>query len=334
MKQAVLVLLFVLLGNQVLAWSEEAVSPAAPATPELNLILQWSPQSQFAGYYLAESQGFFARRGLQVRIQKGGPDVDSIKLLAEGKAHFTTMFLTGAIAARDRGIPLVLCGQMVNRSHLMIVGWRNQGIQRLEDLDGQKISIWEGNFRGAFVGLFQALGIHPIIFPQNYTVNLFLRKGVAGCSAMEYNEYHMIYQAGVDLEEISSFLLREHGFDIPEDGIYCMEDFYRGNREKCRAFVEACLEGWRYAQEHPEEALDVVMQKVRESHLPTNRAHMKWMLEKILPGILPAQGSSWTAGQLSETGYRRALEAMKQQIDLSKALPLSRFCGDEGSHAE
>lgn len=310
-------------------WTEDLLIPTSgdPRIASVTLVVQWTPQSQFAGYYVALSKGIYRQKGLDVRILRGGPQVDSGKLLHDGRATFGTFFLTGAIAARDQGIPLVNISQIVNHSNLMVVAWKDHNILHVTDLYDRRLSIWEGPFRGAFLGMFLSLGIKPIIVPQNYSVNLFLRRGIDACCAMYYNEYHMIYQAGVDLDQLSIFLLRDHGFDIPEDGIYCLETTLREKPEVCRSFAEASLEGWLYARDHQGEALDIVMEEVQKAHLPTNRMHMKWMLEKILPTIIPSHGENWLPGHLSEEGYRRGLEAMKAQIKLAEAPNLVEFCG-------
>jgi NitT/TauT family transport system substrate-binding protein len=305
-------------------WNQGEAQPVNSSLP-MKLALQWSPQSQFAGYYLAQEKGFYRDKGLNVEIVRGGPDVDPMELLQQQKVHFATMFLTGAIAARDRGIPLVNIGQIINHSNLVLVAWRDRNIARIEDLHQRRISIWEGNFRGAFLGLFLGLGIMPDIIPQNYTVNLFLRRGIDACSAMYYNEYHMIYQAGINPEELSVFLLRDNGYDIPEDGIYCLESTLQANPQACRALVEASLEGWEYARQNPEETLDVVMKEVQDAHLPTNRAHMRWMLEKIIPTILPPNTEHWMAGRLTEEGYQRCLLVMKAQVEKSRILTIDKF---------
>ncbi len=320
-------ILFLVLSPMV--WADDILIPSArnPVSPSVTLVVQWNPQSQFAGYYVALEKGIYRDKGLEVKIQRGGPDVDPIALVRDGKATFATMFLTGAIAARDAGVPLVNIGQMVNHSNLMVVAWKDRNITSVTDLYDRRLSIWEGPFRGAYMGMFRSLDIKPHIIPQNYSVNLFLRRGIDACSAMYYNEYHTIYQAGVDLEDLSIFLLRDHGFDIPEDGIYCLESTLQGGAEICRSFAEASMDGWRYAQENQTETLDIVMKYVNDAHLPTNRMHMKWMLERILPTIIPSQGEAWVAGHLSEEGYRRGLSAMKGQVNLALAPNLADFTG-------
>ena len=85
------------------------------------LQLQWAPQAQFAGYYMALEKGFYRDHGLEVEIVPGGPAIDPVGALKSGKADFATSFLSGAMTAAAEGVPLVNVAQVVNRSSLMIV---------------------------------------------------------------------------------------------------------------------------------------------------------------------------------------------------------------------
>jgi NitT/TauT family transport system substrate-binding protein len=295
--------------------------PAAPgraASPQdaakVTVSLQWVPQSQFAGYYLAVDKGFYRKRGLDVILLHNGPELNSMDRLADGTADFATTFLTSALRRRDSGLPLVNIAQIVNRSTAMLVARKKSGIRTLQDLNGRRVSIWAGDFAVPFEAVLASHKVSPgRRFVQNYSVALFLHNGVDACSAMYYNEYHMLYQAGLDEDELVTFPLEKYGGNVPEDGIYSLESTWKSHPLRCRDFAEATMEGWRYARAHPEEALDSVMRRVISARIPTNRAHMKWMLEKILPGILPGPADAWRAGILSRDDYVRATGLMKKQ---------------------
>jgi NitT/TauT family transport system substrate-binding protein len=294
----------------------------APAT----LMLQWTPQAQFAGYYVAAEKGFYAKHGVNLTILPGGPDRSSIEWVAQGKAQFGTMFLTGALVGRNAGIPLVNIEQVVSSSTLMLVAWRNLGIKEVANLQGRRVSLWGGDFRAPFEALFSANGLKVSVLPQNYTINLFLRHGVDACAAMYYNEYHVIYQAGLDANEVTPFFMGDYGFGPPEDGIYCLDSTLRTSPTVCAAVAEASLEGWVYARDHRDEALDITMKHVNEANLPTNRAHMKWMLEKMLEVIFPPDGKAWQVGRLSQGNYDRTVKLLKDQALIKTAPPYAEFC--------
>ncbi len=292
--------------------------PAAAFTT-FRLGLQWLPQAQFAGYYAAFEKGLYLRRGLDVFIVHGGPEKNPLRDLVEDRVDVITAFLSDALVFRQKH-PVVHLAQIVNRSGLMLVGWKERGIDRVADLHHRRVSIWPGLFRSSFLGFFREHDLFPDLVPQYGSVALFLRKGVDACAAMDYNEYNRILQAGVDPEELTCFPMREGRFGFPEDGLYCLDSFYRENGEDCRAFVEASMEGWAYAREHREEVLDLVMDRARKAHVPTNRAHQRWMLDHVLESIFPGDNpGDWQAGVLSRQDFERTVSVMREQGQLASA---------------
>lgn len=282
------------------------------------LALQWQPQAQFAGFYVAQEKGFYREAGVDLSIIPGGPDVVASKLLAEGRAQFATMFLATGIERRagegqgqgKDGLPVVLLAQLVQRSALMLITRADSAIRSPRDLDGKRVGLWAGEFRLQPLGLFQRLGIHPVIMPQSNTVNLFLRGGVDACSAMWYNEYHSLLASGLDPEDLRVFFYRDLDLNFPEDGLYTMEATLAADPELCRAVTAASLRGWQYAFAHPDEALDIVQQRMREAHLPSSRAHQRFMLARM-QDIMTAPGLA--LGSLDPADFHRVAEALHAQ---------------------
>ena len=298
---------------------------AAPAP--IRLMLQWTHQAQFAGYYVAQDKGFYKERGLDVTIVSGGPGLDPADFLVRGEADFASLWLSAALSRNEQNVPLVNVAQVVNSSNLVLMTRKHDNISRPADLTGKKISIWGGDFRAPYEAWLQAMSARPEIFPQYYSVNLFLQQGVAACSAMYYNEVHMAYQTGIDMDELKLFFLRDDGFGFPEDGIYATQETLSKDPQRVRDFREASLAGWRYAAEHPTEALDIVMHYVTKDNVPTNRPHMKWMLEKMLISVIPGTQDSWTFGRLSRPDYERTVRVMQEQALLHNAPAYDNFTG-------
>jgi NitT/TauT family transport system substrate-binding protein len=305
-------------------WSGGQSATGAGRLEKATLILQWEPQAQFAGYYMALEKGFYRAHGLDVEVVPGGPAIDPVAYLQSGKADFATSFLTGAITAAASGVPLVDVGQVVNRSSLMIVA-RRSAIKDRDDLDGRRVSLWGQSFRAAYLGYFATAGLEPRIVPQYYSVNLFLQGGVTACAAMEYNEYHSIMQAGVDAGELTTFFMRDVGFGFPEDGIYTLAATARQRPRVCREFAAASLEGWEYARQHPDEAVDSVMTHAAAAHVPTNRVHQRWMLDHILTAIYPGEHDTWQTGVLARADYERVKAIMIGEGLIAGAPTYERF---------
>lgn len=287
---------------------------------------QWQPQAQFAGYYMAQEKGFYQRQGIDLTILRGGPDQPPATLLTRGKAQFVTLFLSNAIELRSRGVRLVNVGQIVQRSGFILVTRKASGIESPTDLAGRKVSLWPG-FSLQPQAFFQKYGIEVQSVPQGATLNLFLRGGVAAASAMWYNEYHTLLNAGIDEDELKPFFFDRHGLNFPEDGLYCLEETFRRDPERACRFLRASLEGWRYAFAHPEETLDVVMKHLRAANVGSNRVHQKWMLARMHDLILP-QGSRTLQGHLHPEDYQRVAGELKR----SGMIPSIPSYGDFYAH--
>ena len=77
-------------------------------------------------------------------------------------------------------------------------------------------------------------------------------------------------------------LIKDHGYNIQEDGVYMTRSYYESHREQARRFAAASKKGWEWAAAHPDETLDIVMSYVQKEHIATNRILQKLMLDEIL----------------------------------------------------
>jgi NitT/TauT family transport system substrate-binding protein len=283
---------------------------AEPALKKVSLAPLWSPQAQFAGYYVALDKGIYARHGIDLTILKGGAGHSPIQALKEGKADFAILWLTTALQHRAAGIRLVNLAQIIQKSSMMLISRKSGGISTVNDMNGKKVGMWGGDLSIPPHALFAKHGIKVREVPLSHTVNLFLRGGIDVTSAMWYNEYHTILNAGVDPDELNVISLSEQGMNFPEDGIYTLEKTLRKDPALAKAFADASLEGWRYAFAHPDEALDIVIKQMREAQLPANRIHQKWMLDRMRDLIMPGTVHE-TPGLLKVVDYEAVGSALR-----------------------
>ncbi len=289
----------------------------------VRFIPHWSPQAQFAGYYVAKDKGFYARRGLDVELLRGGPDNPASAALAQGRVEFASLFFSGGLVLRSRGVDVVNIAQIVQRSALLLVAKKTSGILSPIDLNHKRISMWP-EFAPQPQAFFRRYDLDVTTIPQGYSLNLFLMGGVDAATAMWYNEYHSIINSGINEDELTAFFLADYGVNFPEDGLYCLEPLAREEPELVRDFVQASLEGWLYAFEHPEEALDSVMLRIEEAKLPTNRVHQRWMLARMRDIILPPD-SETPLGRLEEHDYELVASELYETGSISHITPYRMF---------
>ena len=95
------------------------VSASASLADEVKLQLQWVTQAQFAGYYVALDKGYYYDEGLDVTILPGGPDIAPPQVLAGGGADVMLNWMPSALAAREKGLPVVNIAQPFKSSGLV-----------------------------------------------------------------------------------------------------------------------------------------------------------------------------------------------------------------------
>ena len=292
------------------AWAGD--DPGPPGENRVTLMPLWSPQAQFAGYYVGIDKGIYARHGLDVRLLPAGPGLSPVDALSQGKADFAVLWLTTALRHRDRGLPLVNLAQMVQRSSMMLVSKRSTGIRTIADMNGRKVGLWGGDLSIPVYALFAREHVVVREVPQGITVNLFLRGGIDVASAMWYNEYHTLLISGVDPGELNTIFIADEGLRYPEDGLYALESTAQARPAITAAFVRASLEAWQYAFEHPEETVDIVLRRMHEARLPANRVHQRWMLDRMRD-LMQTASSDTRRGQLVPADYLAVGESMKRE---------------------
>ena len=239
----------------------------------------WTAQAQYAGYYVAEAKGFYREAGIKVKIHHPAASQSVMSMLLSNQVQVATMQLTQALAVVDNGTPLVNILQTSMNSALMIVSARGKDPLKQK---GKRVGIWNVNsgITAQCMCNREHLNYQWIYFAQN--INLFLAGVLDAMVVMSYNEYYQLMQAGIELDEKNVYRFCEHNYNVQQDGVYMTRQYYENHKEQARRFAKASRKGWEWTAQHPEEALDIVMQYVGKEHVATNRVMQRLMLEEIL----------------------------------------------------
>lgn len=288
----------------------------AQAQDDVRLQLQWVTQAQFAGYYVALENGFYDEEGLNVAILPGGPDIAPPQVLAGGGADAMLNWMPSALAARERGLPVVNIAQPFVRSGLQLTCWKDSGISEPADLAGHTVAHWFFGNEYPFLGWMNQLGI-PVDGSENgvtllqagFNVDPLLQRQADCISTMTYNEYWQIIDAGVSEAELVTFRYSDYGMDTLEDGIYVLEDNLNDPAffDKMTRFVRASMKGWAWAAENPEAAAMIVLD-YDETGAQTE-THQKRMMGEI---ALLVEGGD---GTLDEASYARTVRTLLEGGD-------------------
>ena len=286
-------------------------SGAAQAADELTLQLKWVTQAQFAGYYVAKDQGFYEEEDLDVTIKAGGPDIAPVQVLMGGGADVMVDWLPSALAAREQGAPIVNIAQPFKSSGLMLTCLKEHGIESPEDFPGHTLGTW---FFGNEIPLFSWMGKLGLatdgseggvtIQKINFNVDPLLQKQVECATTMTYNEYWQVIDAGLAPEDLVVFKYEDEGISTLEDGLYTTEENLQDPEmvDKLVRFVRASMKGWKWAEENPDEAAEIVLDN-DETGAQTEK-HQKRMMGEI------AKLTAGSNGALDPADVQRTVEVL------------------------
>lgn len=278
---------------------------------DVTLQLQWVTQSQFAGYYVAQDKGFYEEEGLNVTILPGGPDIAPPQVLAGGGADVMLNWMPSALAAREKGLPVVNIAQPFKTSGLMLTCWKDTGITSVEDFKGKTIGVWFFGNEYPFLSWMSQAGISTdggddgvTVLKQGFNVDPLIQRQADCISTMTYNEYGQVLDAGVTPEELVTFKYEDQGVATLEDGMWVLEDNLKDPAfvEKMVKFVRASMKGWKYAEENPDEAAQIVLDN-DETGAQSLAAQERMMGEV-------AKLTAGSNGTLDEADYQRTVDTL------------------------
>jgi NitT/TauT family transport system substrate-binding protein len=287
-----------------------AIGSARAADP-LTLQLKWVAQAQFAGYYVAAAKGFYKSAGLDVTIRPGGPDVNPSQVIAGGGADVVVDWMPSALAAREKGVPLVNIAQIYERSGLELTCRKDSGIKVPADFRGKTLGVWFSGNEYPFLSWMSKLGFKTdgspggvTVLKQGFNVDPLLQKQAACISTMTYNEYWQLIEAGMKPAQLTVFKYEDEGVATLEDGLYTTEAKLKDPAmvDRLARFVKASVQGWKYAIDHQDEAVKIVMDN--DTAGAQTAAHQKRMMSEVAK--LLASGPQGL-GYLDPAAYERTV---------------------------
>ena len=283
----------------------------AMAADKVTLQLKWVTQAQFAGYYVAKDKGFYEEEGLDVEIKPGGPDIAPPQVIAGGGADVIVEWMPAALATRERGVPLVNIAQPFKSSGMMLTCLKETGITGPEDFKGRTLGVWFFGNEYPFMNWMNKLGISTQggadgvnVLKQGFNVDPLLQKQADCISVMTYNEYWQVIDAGITEDDLITFKYEDQGVATLEDGLWVLEQNLADDAfvDKMARFVRASMKGWKYTEENPDEAAEIVLENdetgAQQEH------HQKRMAREV------AKLTAGSNGALDPADYERTVETL------------------------
>lgn len=236
------------------------VASNATAKTQFSLQLPWYHQFQFAGFYAAQAKGFYREAGLEVEILSGKPGQTINEYVVAGPGRFG-ISNTDLLISRVQGLDVVTVAAIFQHSAEVLLTLEKSGIRKPSDLAGKKIMASFGTISKspAIRAMFIAEGLAPekMTWVPHTWNDLALKKGEV--DAMSGYITTQVPQFRRDHVAIHVLKPLNYGIDFYGDLLYTSGETLRHSGEGVRAFTKASLEGWRYAFEHVDEMIDLIL---------------------------------------------------------------------------
>ncbi len=142
------------------------------------------------------------------------------------------------------------------------------------------------------------------VLKQGFNVDPLLQKQAACISTMTYNEYWQVIDAGIKAQDLVTFKYEDEGVATLEDGLYVLEDSLKDAafKDKMVKFVRASMKGWKWAEENPDDAAEIVLEN--DASGAQTEVHQKRMMGEV------AKLTAGSNGALDMADYERTVKTL------------------------
>ena len=312
--------------------TDEAPAEETCATPTpVKLQLQWFTQAQFAGYFAAQDQGFYADQCHDVTIVEGGVDIVPQTELANGNVDFAISWVSKALASREAGANIVNIAQVFQRSGTLQVSFKDKNITSPTDFKGKKIGNWGfGNEFEIFAALTKA-GLDPAkdvtLVQQQFDMVGLLSGDIDAAEAMTYNEYAQVLEAKnpatgelYTADDFNVVSYEEAGVGMLQDAIWASGERLASDAayaDTAVKFVAASLQGWAYCRDNVESCRDIVLSKGSK----LGASHQLWQMNEVNKLIWPAANG---VGFIDQAAWDRTAKLSQETKNLEGGTVLTK----------
>jgi NitT/TauT family transport system substrate-binding protein len=304
--------------------------------PKLVLALSWIPVGRFAYAYVAEKQGFWTKRGIDVHVERGFGSSDTCKQVAFGRYDFGLADFNVMVKLAGDGLPLTCVGMGCHVSQIGILSLKESNIVNPKDLEGKILASTHGSTDATlWPGFVAAAGIDPAKVEVSYMgpelrFRALLEKKVHAIGASYSTDVPFFLAKKIPY---NLMLYANYGMGMYSTSLVTKRDRVQNNPAEVQAFVDGAMEGLKFVFLEPDKAVDIHLSMVKEySGEATDRDMIKFGIltntATSLAKYLESQGLGYMERQLIEATQEKIIkyQGMKTAMD-PNLLYTNQFAG-------
>lgn len=254
--------------------AEESTPQADGTRTAVTLVLDWTPNTNHSGFYLARQNGFYRDRGLDVTIIEPGTD-GGLAQVEAGNAQFAVTAAESLLPARAAGAMVVSVASIIQHNTSSLIAPADRNIVRPRDLEGKTYGGFGGELEKALIDrLVSCDGGDPKKVKYVEIGNVDYKIG------LERNDYDAVWVFdgwdGLRLSDVDGMaLVKMPFFATTGNTAGCIPDWYTpllatsqkliaSKPDVVRRFVEATAQGFELARTDPKAAAEALMKGAPE----------------------------------------------------------------------
>jgi NitT/TauT family transport system substrate-binding protein len=293
---------------------------AAEATPA-NIRMDFIIGGKHAPWFVALEKGFYAKRGLAATIQASTGSADTVRTIASGGADFGFADIATMIVAKSRGTPIEAAAQFGYVGATIV--WRDEGvIKGIKDLEGKSLAISPGQAQWFLMPAYcrinkidfksikiqeTAAPIQPAALATKKADFIIMFRGsndeVAEMAASK---------VGVKVKRV---FMKDTGLDIYGTSLIVKDEDVKKRPEFVRAYVEATLEGLRYARDNQEESLKILLKHKPELEPTLTALQLRNALTEV---FLPLESAQVGMGYMKPDIMEKTVRVTNEYFDVGR----------------
>lgn len=250
---------------------------------EITFVLDWTPNTNHTGLYVAQAKGYFKEEGLKVTIVQP-PEDGAEALVAGGKAQFGISCqdtITPAIVG-DSTLPITVCAALIQHNTSGIVSRKGEGMDTPKGLEGKNYATWDLEIEKAMMknvvevdgGDFSKVNLIPstvtdeVTALQTKSVDAIWIFYAWGGIATKVKGLETDYFAFKDINPV---------FDYYTPVVIANNEFLEKDADTAKAFFRALKKGYEYAIENPSDAAELLLTAVPELDADIVKESQEWI---------------------------------------------------------
>ena len=250
---------------------------------KVRVVLDWSPNTNHTGLYVARDKGFFAEQGLDVEIIQPG-EAGADQMVASGDVEFGVSYQEAVTLARTNGVPIVSIAAVIQHNTSGFASPADKNIKTPKDFEGKKYGGWGSPVEEAVIdSIMQEDGgdVSRVEFVNVGDTDFFT------AVKRDVDFFWIFYgwtgiEAELRGEELNMIYLTDYSekLDYYTPVLATSEKLIGEKPDLVKAFVAGAAAGYKFAIESPEEAADVLIAAEPDLNAELVKASQKWLSPK------------------------------------------------------